>query len=243
MFGFPGAYRRQSFPDEIFVDLFPWSGPAVGRCDGRGVTLQALHGLSHAETVDLSRSIAVGAGLIAGDGGFFDATTSTYWRRRLAFSERPDRIFVGGLEGGGFRRGRSTGKTRRRRFHGARCSGGHAGRGYPADRASGVRREAVPDRGDRRAPRAHDYEFPGKPAISGRQAGPRRAGRCPDAPTAAGLIPPSRSSLRGPRRRRRCWSWSPARTFLLRVRISPTGGGAIFDPLAADRVDFHGRPR
>ena len=59
------------------------------------ITLQALHGLSDSETVDgatfdLRWKAACGLPVSA---GAFDATTLTYWRRRLAASDRPNRIF------------------------------------------------------------------------------------------------------------------------------------------------------
>jgi hypothetical protein len=59
------------------------------------ITLQSLHGLSDAETVeavtfDLRWKAACGLPVTA---GAFHATTLTYWRRRLAASGRPNRIF------------------------------------------------------------------------------------------------------------------------------------------------------
>ena len=59
------------------------------------ITLQALHGLSDSETVDavtfdLRWKAACGLAVSA---GAFHPTTLTYWRRRLAASERPNRIF------------------------------------------------------------------------------------------------------------------------------------------------------
>jgi len=72
--------------------------PGAGQC-ARGVmasviTLQALHGLSDAETVDavmfdLRWKAACGR---AGTAGAFHATTLTYRRRRLRTSDRPNRI-------------------------------------------------------------------------------------------------------------------------------------------------------
>src|SRR4051812_49705749 len=59
------------------------------------ITLQALHGLSDSETVDAvtfdlrwkaACGVAVGAAA-------FHPTTLTYWRRRLAASQQPNRIF------------------------------------------------------------------------------------------------------------------------------------------------------
>jgi IS5 family transposase len=98
VFAFLAGHRRVLFPDGMFADLFP---------SGRGrpsvpadvmavvITLQALHGLSDAETVDaltfdLRWKAACGLPVTA---GAFHATTLTYWRRRLAASQRPCRIF------------------------------------------------------------------------------------------------------------------------------------------------------
>ena len=86
------------FPDELFADLFP-SGrgrPSVpADVMAAVITLQALHGLSDSETVDavtfdLRWKAACGLAVSA---GAFHATTLTYWRRRLAASDRPNRIF------------------------------------------------------------------------------------------------------------------------------------------------------
>ena len=98
MFAFLAAHRRQLFPDAMFADLFP---------SGRGrpsvpvdviasvIVLQALQGLSDSETVDavtfdLRWKAACGLPVTA---GAFHATTLTVWRRRLAASDRPNRIF------------------------------------------------------------------------------------------------------------------------------------------------------
>jgi Transposase domain (DUF772) len=98
VFAFLAEHRRELFPDDMFADLF---------LSGRGrpsvpadvmasvITLQALHGLSDAETVDavtfdLRWKAACGLPVTA---AAFHATTLTYWRRRLAGSDRPNRIF------------------------------------------------------------------------------------------------------------------------------------------------------
>ena len=59
------------------------------------IVLQALHGLSDADTVDeltfdLRWKAACGLPVTATG---FHPTTLTYWRRRLAVSARPNRIF------------------------------------------------------------------------------------------------------------------------------------------------------
>lgn len=98
MFGFLATHRRELFPDELFVDLFP-SGrgrPSVpADVMAAVITLQALHGLSDSETVDavtfdLRWKTACGMAVTA---TAFHATTLTYWRRRLAASQAPNRIF------------------------------------------------------------------------------------------------------------------------------------------------------
>jgi Transposase DDE domain/Transposase domain (DUF772) len=98
VFAFLAGHRRRLFPDELFADLFP---------SGRGrpslpadvmaavITLQALHGLSDGETVeavtfDLRWKAACGLPVTAAG---FHPTALTYWRRRLAASDRPNRIF------------------------------------------------------------------------------------------------------------------------------------------------------
>ena len=98
MFAFLAAHRAELFPDEMFADLFPTGRgrPSVpADVMAAVITLQALHGLSDSETVDavtfdLRWKTACG---IAVSAGAFHATTLTYWRRRLAASDRPNRIF------------------------------------------------------------------------------------------------------------------------------------------------------
>jgi IS5 family transposase len=98
VFAFLAAHRHELFPDELFADLFP---------TGRGrpsipadvvasvIVLQTLHGLSdeaaaEAVTFDLRWKAACGLAVTA---KAFHPTTLTYWRRRLAGSDRPNRIF------------------------------------------------------------------------------------------------------------------------------------------------------
>ena len=96
-FAFLAAHRRELFPDEMFADLFPTGRgrPSVpADVMASVITLQALYGLSDAETVDavsydLRWKAACGLPVTA---VAFHATTLTYWRR-LARSGRPNRIF------------------------------------------------------------------------------------------------------------------------------------------------------
>ena len=98
MFAFLAVHRRELFPDAMFADLFR-SGrgrPSVPADVMAGVILlQALQGLSDAETVDaltfdLRWKAACGLPVTA---AAFHPTTLTYWRRRLAASDQPNRIF------------------------------------------------------------------------------------------------------------------------------------------------------
>ena len=98
VFAFLAEHRLRLFPAEMFVDLFP---------SGRGrpsippeviasvLVLQSLYGYSDREAVealtfDLRWKAACG---YAVDGAGFHPSTLTYWRKRLAASKRPDRIF------------------------------------------------------------------------------------------------------------------------------------------------------
>jgi len=98
VFAFLAEHRDALFPPELFADLFP---------SGRGrpsippeviasvLVLQSLHGYSDREAVDaltfdLRWKAACG---YAVDASGFHPSTLTYWRKRLAGSERPQRIF------------------------------------------------------------------------------------------------------------------------------------------------------
>ena len=98
VFALLAQHRRVLFPTELFADLFP-SGrgrPSVPADIASSIlVLQALHGLSDREAMVAVRTDLrwkVACGLPVGHGGF-DASTLTYWRRRLAASDRPNRIF------------------------------------------------------------------------------------------------------------------------------------------------------
>ncbi len=98
VFAFLAEYRGVLFPDEMFADLFP-SGrgrPSVpAEVMASVIVLQTLHGLSDSETTDavtfdLRWKAAVGWPVTS---AAFHDTTLTYWRRRLAASDDPNRIF------------------------------------------------------------------------------------------------------------------------------------------------------
>ncbi len=98
VFAFLAGHRQELFPDDAFADLFP---------SGRGrpsipadviasvLVLQTLHNLSdrqtaEAVTFDLRWKAACGFGMTE---AAFHPSVLTYWRKRLAASERPMRIF------------------------------------------------------------------------------------------------------------------------------------------------------
>ncbi|WP_299932894.1 transposase, partial [uncultured Nocardioides sp.] len=98
VFALLAEHRDRLFPAELFVDLFP-SGrgrPSIpGEVIASVIVLQALFGHSDREAVDaltfdLRWKAACGYAI---DAKGFDASTLTYWRRRLAASDRPQRIF------------------------------------------------------------------------------------------------------------------------------------------------------
>ena len=98
VFAFLAEHRGRLFPEAMFADLFP-SGrgrPSLpGDVIATVITLQALHGLSDAETVeavtfDLRWKAACGMAVTASG---FHPTTLTVWRARLRASAEPNRIF------------------------------------------------------------------------------------------------------------------------------------------------------
>jgi hypothetical protein len=98
VFALLAEHRDRLFPVELFADLFP-SGrgrPSIpGEVVASVIVLQALYGHSDREAVDaltfdLRWKAACGYAI---DAKGFDPSTLTYWRRRLAASDRPQRIF------------------------------------------------------------------------------------------------------------------------------------------------------
>jgi hypothetical protein len=98
VFAFLAGHRGALFPAEMFADMYP---SANGRPSmppqilAAAITLQALHGLSDFETVqelrcDLRWKAACGLGL---NDLAFDPSLLAYFRRRLARSARPNRVF------------------------------------------------------------------------------------------------------------------------------------------------------
>ena len=98
VFAFLAEHRHQLFPDDMFADLFPSrrGRPSLpGDVAASVLVLQALHGYSDREAADAVRfdlrwKAACGFAI---DAAGFHPSTLTYWRGRLAASDRPHRIF------------------------------------------------------------------------------------------------------------------------------------------------------
>src|SRR6266568_8322438 len=98
VFAFLAGHRRELFPDSFTADLF---GSRTGRPSlpadlaGSVLVLKELHDLSDAQTAealkyDLRWKVACGRSLLQVS---FDPSTLVYWRKRIAKSDRPDRVF------------------------------------------------------------------------------------------------------------------------------------------------------
>lgn len=173
VFTFLAEHRRELFPDAMFDDLF---------LSGRGrpsvpadvmaavIVLQALHGLSDADTVDavtFDLRWKAACGLPVAAGGFHPSTL-TYWRRRLAASDRPNRIFEA-VKAVVAETGALAGKTRRV-LDSTVLDDAVATQDTVIQLIAAIRqvRRVVPGAGEVVAQRcsAHDYDEPGKPAIA-----------------------------------------------------------------------------
>lgn len=176
VFAFLAEHRTRLFPPELFSDLFPTrrGRPSVPpEVVATVLVLQALHGLSDREaleavTFDLRWKAACG---LAITDTAFDPSTLTYWRRRLAGSERPDRVFevVAAVVA---ETGAVTGKTRRA-LDSTILDDAVARQDTVTQLIAAIRRVArdVPAAGDIVAqvsarPGGHDYGRPGKPEIA-----------------------------------------------------------------------------
>jgi hypothetical protein len=98
VFAFLAGHRHELFPGEFTADLF---GSATGRPSlpadlvGSVLVLKELLDLSDAQTADalafdIRWKVACGRSLTQMS---FDPSTLVYWRRRIAASDRPDRVF------------------------------------------------------------------------------------------------------------------------------------------------------
>ncbi|MET3808909.1 hypothetical protein ABIB25_005941 [Nakamurella sp. UYEF19] len=180
VFAFLAEHRRELFPDAMFADLFPsGSGRPSVPVDVMAavLTLQALHGFSDSETVDavtfdLRWKAACGLAVTA---AAFHPTTLTYWRRRLAASTSPNRIFEA-VKAVVAETGALKGKTRRA-LDSTILDDAVATQDTVIQLIAAIRRvrRDVPGAGEVIAQHclAHDYDDPGKPAIAWNDADAR----------------------------------------------------------------------
>jgi IS5 family transposase len=173
-------HRRVLFPEAMFVDLFP-SGrgrPSVPVDIAASIlVLQALHGLSDREAMAALRTDLrwkVACGLSIGHGGY-DPSMLTYWRRRLAASAAPNRIFEA-VKAVVAQSGAIKGKNRRA-LDSTVLNDAVATQDTVTQLIAIIRkvRREVPGAAAVVAERctAHDYDDPGKPQIAWDDAGAR----------------------------------------------------------------------
>ncbi len=207
VFAFLAAHRSELFPEEMFADLFPSrrGRPSVpAEVMASVITLQALHGLSDNETVDavtfdLRWKAACGLPITV---AAFHSTTLTYWRRRLAASERPNRIFDA-VKTVVAQTGVLTGKTRRA-LDSTVLDDAVATQDTVTQLIAAIRRvrRDVPGAPEVVAAQctAHDYDDPGKPAIAWNDREARNAlvdGLVSDAHRVLGHLPDQELGPRG----------------------------------------------
>jgi IS5 family transposase len=170
MHAFLADHRRDLFPDELFVDLFP-SGrgrPSVpADVVATVMVLQSLEGLSDRDAAAALRTnIAwkVAAGLALDDGGIHYSVL-TYWRTRLRNSAAPERIFDAVravIDATGVLTGR-----RRRALDSTLLDDAVATQDTVTQLVSAIRRvwRLVPEAAAVRVA-AHDYDASGKPVCA-----------------------------------------------------------------------------
>src|SRR4051794_2475135 len=166
-------HRRELFPDAAFADLFPspLGRPSVpAEVVASVLVLQALEGLPdrdaiEALTFDLRWKAATGWPV---DKLGFHPTVLTLWRRRLARSDRPERIFQAVREIVAAS-GALSGKTRRV-LDATVLEDAVATQDTVTQLIAAIRRvrREVPGAAEvvTAQCRAHDYDDPGKPAIA-----------------------------------------------------------------------------
>jgi Transposase DDE domain/Transposase domain (DUF772) len=173
VFAFLADHRREVFPAALFEDLFPGSTgrPSVPvDIAASMMVLQTLQDLSDRDAMqavrcDIRWKVACGLPL---DHEGFHPTTLTYWRRRLAASERPNRIFDA-VRAVITETGVLTGKTRRA-LDSVVLDDAVATQDTITQLIAAIRRvgREVPGAAEVITARcgAHDYNDPGKPAIA-----------------------------------------------------------------------------
>jgi hypothetical protein len=182
VFAFLADHRGELFPDGVFADLFP-SGtgrPSIpAEVVASVMVLQALTDLSDREAIEALRcdirwKVACGLALTV-EG--FDPSTLVYWRRRLAASAAPHRIFDA-VKAVVEATGVLTGK-RRRALDSTILADAVATQDTITQLIAAIRRvgRQVPDASALIATECtgHDYTTPGKPVIDWEDAAARDA--------------------------------------------------------------------
>lgn len=173
VFAFLAEHREVLFPAVMFADMYPSPNgrPSMPpQVLAAAIVLQVLHGLSDVETVqelrcDLRWKAACGLGL---HDTAFDPSLLAYFRRRLARSQRPDRIFEAVrqvVQATGVLKGKS-----RRVLDSAVLDDAVATQDTVTQLIAAIRRviREVPGAAEVAAVQctAHDYADPGKPKIA-----------------------------------------------------------------------------
>jgi hypothetical protein len=173
VFAFLAEHRGEVFPSGLFADLFPSSTgrPSLpGEVAASVLVLQTLQDLSDRDAVaavrcDIRWKVACGLPL---DHEGFHPSTLTYWRRRLAGSDRPNRIFDA-VRAVIAQTGVLRGKTRRA-LDSVVLDDAVATQDTITQLIAAIRRvrREVPGAAEIITAQctAHDYDNPGKPAIA-----------------------------------------------------------------------------
>ena len=232
------------FPDALFADLFPsrLGRPSLpGEVVASVIVLQALYGHSDREAVDaltfdLRWKAACGYAI---DAKGFDSTALTYWRKRLAASDRPQRIFEVVREVIN-QTGAVAGKQRRA-LDSTVLDDAVARQDTITQLIAQIRRvgREVPGAAELitvhctglAAVTGQGYEATGKPRIAWTTKPHARSWSAPWSTTrwrcstrSTSMPSPSRAGSRP--RRSHCWRWWPARTSSRpRAPMAPTAGG------------------
>ena len=239
VFAFLAEHRGELFPVSFIADLFP---SKTGRPSlpadlvGSVLVLKELYDLSDPQTAeavrfDLRWKVACGRSLTETS---FDPSTLVYWRKRIAESERPHRVFDAVAEVVA-----ETGVLRGRR---KRCVDSTVFDDAVATQDTVTQLVAAMRKVVRVVPGAAtvitrvcrcDYSKPGKPQIDWDDPEAKQAlvsdlvcdarGRCwPNSPVRMGLSARTRLRMRWG-----CWRWSRVRMWSRpRVPTAPTGAGA-----------------
>jgi hypothetical protein len=173
VYAFLAEHRHEVFPERLFADLFPSSTgrPSLpAEIAASVLVLQTLQDLSDRDAVqavrcDIRWKVACGLPL---DHEGFHPSTLTYWRRRLARSEHPHRVFDA-VRAVITETGVLTRKTRRA-LDSVVLDDAVATQDTITQLIAAIRRvgREVPHAAEVIATRcgAHDYDDPGKPAIA-----------------------------------------------------------------------------